>query len=684
MLSLSSPVTRLTGVGPALASELGRAGIERVVDLFWILPVGWDDLTRPESVAEAVLARSERRRTIVRGRVRSAGLAFVRGRRATRIVIDGDGRELTLFWFFAAHGMLARAKPGSDVIAIGRPAPSRRGQGTFMAHPELVACDGAMPAVLPRYPRAGVGPNQIARLVARALDALEPPELVPAAIRTREGFQSLPELLGELHRPARVPAPERVRACAEQLAWAEAFGRVLARRRRDAAVADRSAEIIPPAPDALARLSRAFGFALTTAQARAVEEIGADLGRQQPMRRLLIGDVGSGKTAVALAAVAQVVAAERRAVLLAPTLVLAEQYRSAAQPLEQALGCRVRLLTAATPAPERRAIESDSRAVLVGTHALLEASFDLGSAALVVVDEQQRFGVAQRRALVHKSGRVPHLLTLTATPIPRTLALALRGELDLSELDELPPDRLPIGTELVPSSAWERVLAAIESALERREGAFLVCPRIGGDDEEEGAGAIERHAELAARFGRGRVALAHGRLPTAELHDAIRRFRAGEASLLVGTTVVEVGIDVPHATLMVVDAAESFGLSQLHQLRGRVGRGSSPSRCLLVHREPTTELARRRLQALVDLNNGADVARRDLELRGAGELDGLRQSGEGELGLLEDFSGATWLERIEADVVALTRDDPALEREPALARFAERAVARATLREQAA
>jgi ATP-dependent DNA helicase RecG len=228
------------------------------------------------------------------------------------------------------------------------------------------------------------------------------------------------------------------------------------------------------------------------------------------------------------------------------------------------------------------------------------------------------------------------------------------------------------------------VVAAIESTLERGEGAFVVCPRIGGDDEDEGAGAIERHAELEARFGRQRVALAHGRLPAAELRRAIERFRAAEAGLLVGTTVVEVGIDVPHATLMVVDGAEAFGLSQLHQLRGRVGRASLISRCLLVHDEPTSELARRRLQALVELQSGAEIARRDLELRGAGELDGVRQSGDGELALLEDFSGAPWLERIEGDVVALTDGDPALEREPVLARFAERALARATLREQAA
>jgi ATP-dependent DNA helicase RecG len=307
----------------------------------------------------------------------------------------------------------------------------------------------------------------------------------------------------------------------------------------------------------------------------------------------------------------------------------------------------------------------------------------------VVVDEQQRFGVAQRRAMVEKGALAPHLLTLSATPIPRTLALALRGELDTSLLDEPPPGRIPVTTELVARAAWQpSVLSAIEQALERGEGAFVVCPRIGSrdddDPDDETPGVVLRHAELARRFGKAKVALAHAELPPRKLVEAVERFRTGVAAVLVGTTLIEIGIDVPHATLMVIDGAERFGLAQLHQLRGRVGRSTLPSRCLLVHDQPLQEPARSRLTALLELSDGATIARRDLELRGPGQLSGTRQSGDAGLLFLDAFAEAPWLERISDDVERVLGRDPKLEAHTGLSLFVLRTLSGAELREAAA
>lgn len=688
MLALAAPVGRLSGVGPALARELAKAGIERVADLLWLLPEGWDDLAHAASVSAAVARAPERPRLAVRGVVRSAGSVFLRGRRATRVVLaDAEtASKLTLWWFFAARGIAERAQPGRELVAVGRVSPERRGTGALMAHPDLLD-PAALPPIRPRYPRAGASRERLRQLVAKALATAERlPDPVPEEVARREGFEPLPELLNKLHAPETLPSAAEARAAREQLAWAEAFARVLGRQLRQEAAGERPSAPVPPAPEAIARLGRELGFAFTAAQARAIAEIGADLAGAAPMRRLLLGDVGSGKTAVALAALAQVVAAGRQGVVFAPTGVLAHQYRAAAAALERAFDCRVELVTAELGAAARRKLERDlasgAIAVVVGTHALLDEALAFADLALAVVDEQQRFGVAQRLAIADKAAHTPHLLSLSATPIPRTLALALRGEIAVSELGELPPGRQPIATELVPRSAWtERVEPALRQAAARGEGSFVVCPAIGDDADEPGA--VQRHAELAALLP-DRVVLAHGRLPPARLSAAIEAFRSGRADVLVGTTVVEVGIDVPRASVMVIDGAERFGLAQLHQLRGRVGRGERASRCLLVHDEPLTELARARLGALLELTRGADIARRDLELRGAGDLDGTRQAGDSGLWFLDAFADAPWLGRIASDVERIRAADPRLEQHPDLALFAVRVLSRTALREEAA
>jgi ATP-dependent DNA helicase RecG len=490
------------------------------------------------------------------------------------------------------------------------------------------------------------------------------------------------QLVRAVHATSRErPADGDVVLVRERLAWAEAFTRVWDRLVADTRQGSGPGPALPRDRSVEARLVAELGFSLTPSQTRAVAAIAKDLEGTTPMRRLLLGDVGTGKTAVALAAAAQCVAAGGQVAVLVPTSILAEQYMDAAAPLARATGARIALFAAGVPAAQRRrATElaaSGAIHVAVGTHALLSEPIVLPRLGLVIVDEQHRLGVAQRLALVKKASVRPHLLTLSATPIPRTLALALRGELATSTLDERPQGRPPVTTELVARSRFADVVESLRSVCTRGERAFLVTLRIDEEDEEDdeprldgrpdGAregGAVARAAELERLLAPARVALVHGALSPEAKRRAMRAFRAGEVQVLVGTTVVEVGIDVPEATLMVVDGAENFGLAQLHQLRGRVGRGDRAGHCMLVHDEPLSELAKRRLLALRDTTDGAVLARADLELRGAGDLGGTRQSGaEPEFLYLDAGTPPDWLERIERDARAIFAADPELAHE---------------------
>lgn len=670
-------VDALPGLGPAAAELLGARGITRVADLPFILPAGYDDLRAPLEIADAAPLAIERPRLALKGVVRSAGIVPVRGRPSVRVVVTGpNGRppHLTAWWFFAAHGILALAKPSAKVVLAGRLSPTRRGDSIAMSHPDLWLDDGSALGVRPRYPRVGLPPTRLGKAILAALDALpEPPDPVPPFVRHREKMRPLSELLFRIHRPEAPPDPETLSALRERLAWSEAFTRAWELEAGKALLKGK-AQAFSRSPGAIERLRIELGFAWTKAQAKAIEEIAGDLEGERPMRRLLFGDVGSGKTAVALASAAQVVSAGAQTAILAPTSVLAEQYLEAAGPLARALKARIALLTSLTRAAERRhllrALADGTIDVIIGTHALLGDDVRFHKLGLVVVDEQQRLGVAQRLLLVRKgeeAGTRPHLLTLSATPIPRTLALAIRGELATSSLDERPPGRVAVATRALPRSRFEaEVVPAIREAIAKEGRVFVVCPRIGGDNDEEGTvefgpSAIERAESLAKALGESEVVMAHGAMKNAALSSAMRKFRAGEAKVLVGTTVVEVGVDVPEATLMIIDGAELFGLAQLHQLRGRVGRGLVPSQCLLVHDEPLAETQRARLDALARLDRGVDIAKEDLRLRGSGDLSGTRQSGDEGLVYLDPLDEPPWLALLAEDIARLRHEDPKLE-----------------------
>ncbi|MBX3221422.1 MAG: DEAD/DEAH box helicase [Labilithrix sp.] len=676
-----APVDRLPGLGPSGRRALAEHGVRTVVDLVWTPPSGWDDLRAPRSLAEVVASATDGPvRATFAAVVESASMMPFRRRRCVRVVLCDavDSKcKLHAFWFFTAHGVLALAKPGTAVLATARvTAPPDKPPRA--AHPELVVDVPEARTARPRYPRLGPSGALVRKAIAHAVRELAGEaagatlDPVPTAIAAREGMRDAAGLLRSVHATTgELPGDDERRALVERLAWAEAFTRAWERRLAEEGLTATPAHPLPPAPAALRRLERELGFTLTDDQRRATSDVARDLADTRPMRRLVLGDVGTGKTAIALAAVAQCVAAGRQAAILAPTSVLAEQYLAAVRPLERATGARVAFVAAGTTAPERARAEAElasgEASVAIGTHALLGEGVSIPRLSLVVVDEQQRLGVGQRLALV-KKGERPHLLTLSATPIPRTLALALRGELATSTLRVRPAGREPVATRLVARAELTGVVGEVRAAAGRGERVFWIVPRVepsddDDDDADELASAEARRKALAKGLGAAaRVGLIHGSMSAGEKRAAMSAFRSGETPVLVGTTVVEVGVDVPEATLIVVEDAERYGLAQLHQLRGRVGRGERPGACVLLHGDRLEGVARRRLVALTRLESGEEVARADLALRGAGDLGGTRQHGEeDELVYLDPGAEYSWLERVDADAREIRAVDPALE-----------------------
>ncbi len=699
-LEWADGVERTDGVGPTGKARLAEHGVGFVSDLVWTLPVGWDDLRTPAGVGQAI-ARARAAdasfsvppRQVVRVTVKSATLVPMRGRRAVRIVaIDAGGKEsLDAWWFYEAHGVLAAVRASPTVLLLGR-VEARTGKRPRMTHPDLVKDEPGL-GIRARYASLGIGPTLLRRSVIDALARTTPlPDPVPEPIRAREAMPEAEPLLRAVHgATTELPPDEARRALVDRLAWVEAFARVWQRQRAEGEWKGARAPALPLDPEAQKRLVAALGFPLTGAQERAVAAVARDLDATIPMRRLLMGDVGTGKTAVALAAAAQCVKAGFQCALLVPTGVLAEQYLDAAAPLAKATGVKIARLVAGMRAPERAStlaeVASGEAKVVVGTHALLQQDVAFARLGLVIVDEQQRLGVAQRLGLVRKGAAArPHLLSLSATPIPRTLALALRGELATSVLDERPRGRGPVATELVARGDESRLVEALRQACARGERAFFVSPRIEDDEELEAPGVVSRAEHLRQVLAPASVVVVHGAMAQSERARAMRALRRGEAQVLVGTTVIEVGVDVPEATLMIVDGAERFGLAQLHQLRGRVGRGERPGRCLLVHDEPLADLARQRLETLARTADGADVARADLALRGSGDLGGTRQHGIAEdFGWLDPASPPAWIERIDDDARALIARDPELmlPEHRALALAVRRVAAVLSVREEA-
>src|SRR4051794_439228 len=673
---LFAPVTALPGIGATLAKLIERAAGPAVVDLLWHLPTGLIDRTAAPAIGQLNPRDWEDEIVTVKARVEAHEPGI--GRRPSRVVCSDDTGTLVLVYFHARGDQLARLLPvGAERVISGK--VEFYGATPQIVHPDRVApsdSEDQIRGVEAVYPlTAGLSSRVLAKAVAVACErAPSLPEWLDPALQERRRWPGWREALAAAHAPQsaldldpETPARERL-AYDENLSSQLAVALVRARRRR------RKGRVLAVAGSGAlqARAEAGFGFALTGSQRQALAEIAGDMKSPHRMMRLLQGDVGSGKTVVALLAMLIAVESGAQAALLAPTEVLARQHHQTLTRLAAPAGVEIGLLTGREKGRARdsmlASLASGLTPVVVGTHALLQPDVEFRDLGFVVIDEQHRFGVEQRLALAAK-GRDADTLLMSATPIPRTLMMTVYGDLDTSRLTDKPPGRQKVDTRTLPLDRIEEVTGAIGRALTRGAKVFWVCPIVEESENADIAAAEERHRALSQLLP-GRVGLVHGRMKSADKDRAMAAFAAPDPTgdgpsgsgvdLLVATTVIEVGIDVPAATVMVIEHAERFGLAQLHQLRGRIGRGDQQSTCLLLYHPPLGDMARRRLAILRETEDGFRIAEEDLRLRGGGEVLGTKQSGLPQLRLAD-------LARHEG-LIAIAHDDARLilERDPAL------------------
>ena len=612
---------RLKGVGPGLARPLEKLGLTRIRDLVYHLPERFVSRRVVSRLDEAAVGENIVIPLTLREHRSSAG------RGPYRVLAEDDAGDIVALTYFGRASYTARKllPPGERRWVAGR--LDQFGQTRQIVHPDHIAEDsGALAGQLtePVYALSeGLTQARIAALVAQALEhAPELPEWIEPGLLAREGWSTWRDAVLAVHKRSDTAARDR-------LAYDELLANSLALMLVRAA--NRSRRGVPLHGDGALRARLNLPFSLTGAQTRSIAEIEADLAQGAPMLRLLQGDVGSGKTAVALHAMLIAVESGAQAALLAPTEILARQHAETLTRMAASTGVSIALLTGRDKGRAREAtlmgLLDGSIHILIGTHAIFQDTVAYRNLALVVIDEQHRFGVGQRLMLTQKARTTAHCLAMTATPIPRTLTLAQYGEMDVSRLDEMPPGRQPIDTRVVSTERMDEVIAGVGRHLAAGGQAYWVCPMVRELETEDIAAAEARHAALQLRFGQG-IELVHGQLRPEAKDAAMERFASGQAGLLVATTVIEVGVDVPNATLMVIEQAERFGLAQLHQLRGRVGRGTGKSTCLLLRGEALSETGRERLALMRETQDGFQLAEEDLRLRGGGELLGTRQSGD--------------------------------------------------------
>lgn len=632
------PVTRLKGVGPKAADKLHRLGLHSLEDLLFHLPFRYEDRTRITAIGSL---RPETG-VVIEGEVVAADVLFGKRRSLLCKVADGTGLVALRFYHFSA-AQKNNLQRGQTIRVYGEPRPGAAGLEFY--HPEYQVGATLPPlekALTPVYPTTdGIGQRLLRELTAQALAYLQqhpPQELIPRELLDRSGLPSLSEALRKLHTPqpddpvdmlldGKHPAVQRL--VMEEMV-AHQLG-VLQKRAGQKAFAAPQLE----GRQLFQRLLDNLPFALTGAQHRVINELQQDMARRHPMLRLIQGDVGSGKTLVAAAAALAAIESGYQVALMAPTELLAEQHRDNFRRWLAPLGIAVHWLAGSLGAKARRetlaALADGTASITVGTHALFQDAVHFNRLGLTIIDEQHRFGVQQRQALREKGRagqQVPHQLVLTATPIPRTLAMSAYGDLDTSVIDEMPPGRKPIDTLALPVGRRDQVVERVRAACLAGTQAYWVCTLIEESDELQAQAAEASYLALSEALPELIVELVHGRMKGAEKAERMARFARGEAQLLVATTVIEVGVDVPNATLMVMENAERLGLAQLHQLRGRVGRGGEQSYCLLLYQSPLSLTAKRRLAVMRETTDGFIIAEEDLKLRGPGEWLGTRQTGD--------------------------------------------------------
>lgn len=625
MAKLSDPITLLKGVGPARAKQFANLNIFTLRDLICHFPRGYEDRTRLVPIEKLAVDEPACFRAMVMNTPRTSHIR--KGLDITKVQVADHTARLTLTFFnnrFAAEQL----QYGAEYIFYG--AVTGDFIGYNMTNPVFEPLDSrpvTTRRVLPIYPlTAGLSNAAVLKAVSQALDICDPPaEILPEPVRQRYGILPAERAYTAIHAPASMAEAELAK---KRLVFEEFFVFSAGLSLMRAARAEKRTEAYPNLD--MRPFYGVLPFTLTQAQRRAVEDILLDFGKGVPMNRLVQGDVGSGKTMVAAAAIYCAAGNHKQSALMAPTEILAEQHYESLRKLLAPLGIPVALLTGSQTAKQKRTVReqigSGEVQVVVGTHALLTEDTQFQDLGLVVADEQHRFGVGQRSKLSAK-GESPHLLVMSATPIPRTLALLMYGDLDVSILDELPPGREAVDTFLVGESYRPRINAFIRKQVSEGHQCFVVCPAV-EENEELGLKAATVWAETLQKtvFPDLRIALLHGQMKGAEKEAAMASFARGEADVMVATTVIEVGVDVPNATLMVIEDADRFGLSQLHQLRGRVGRGKAKSYCILTSHNRNPETLQR-LKALCKTTDGFKIAEEDLKLRGPGDFFGSRQSG---------------------------------------------------------
>ena len=614
----------------ALLKKLAKIGLHSEADLLVHLPLRYEDETRITPVERAFGGEPVQVEVVVH----SNEVQF-RPRRQM-VVRAGDGTgDITLRFFSFYPSQQAALSVGSRIRAFGE---VRGGFfGAEMVHPRFrkVVDDEPLPeAMTPIYPStAGLANSALQKLIGKALATGDMSETLPEELRQRLKLPALARSLKFLHNPP--PGTEldtlhaRNHPAWRRVKFDEVLAQQLSLRRAYLARREQGAPVLRARDNLGARLLDSLPFGLTGAQARAMAEIGADLAQPHPMHRLLQGDVGAGKTIVAALAACQAISAGWQAAFMAPTEILAEQHFLKLSGWLEPLGVTVAWLSGSLKSKARReqlAATASEAQLIVGTHALIQEGVDFARLGLAIVDEQHRFGVAQRLAL-RKKGNNPHQLMMSATPIPRTLAMSYYADLDVTVLDELPPGRTPIKTRLVADNRREDVVGFVKKHVEEGRQAYWVCPLIEESEALQLQTAQDTYEQLSQDLPELRVGLVHGRLKADEKQAVMAAFAAGDIDVLVATTVIEVGVDVPNASLMVIEHAERFGLSQLHQLRGRVGRGQYESSCVLIYAGPLGEIARQRLKIIFENTDGFEIARQDLQIRGPGEFVGARQSG---------------------------------------------------------
>ncbi len=631
------PVTALRGAGPRVAARLEAIGVRRVQDLLFHLPLRYQD--RTQSTPIGALRHGDE--ALVDGEIQLTQLRYGRRRSLVCMISDGTGRLLLRLFHFSESQRRALER-GRRVMCYGE---ARRGpQGMEMVHPEyrLLAEGQPMPVeshLTPVYPTTeGLSQGTLRKLLPQALELLSADgnldELVPTEILTRLAFPPLREAVLYAHRPPRSGDETVILPTRRRLAFEELLAHNLSLRQLRQKLDQKLAPTLSPPGFLVKHFLHRLPFELTAAQRRVADEIRADLEKPHPMHRLAQGDVGSGKTVVAALAALQAIESGFQTALMAPTELLAEQHLKTFSAWFEPLGVSVAWLSGTqTGATRRKVYESvalGAAQMAIGTHALFQEQVAFHHLGLVIVDEQHRFGVHQRLMLRDKGARDEiraHQLIMTATPIPRTLAMTAYADLDTSVIDSLPPGRKPVDTAVVPEIRRSEVVARVLDACCKGQQAYWVCTLIEDSETLQAKAAAETERSLREALPTLRIALVHGRMKPTEKEAVMVKFKQGNIDLLVATTVVEVGVDVPNASLMIIENAERLGLSQLHQLRGRVGRGGQRSACVMLYRTPLSPAARERLNVLRETNDGFKIAQRDLELRGPGELLGTRQTG---------------------------------------------------------